>query len=517
MKSSVTEKHLVATFVVVKLLIHFFTYDNLELHRDAYLYYAQSEHLAFGFIAVPPMIALIGKSATVLFGNTAFALRLFPALIGAANLVIIGCAVKELGGKRTATFLACLAYILSPSFLHSNALFQPVSFNQFFWLLSSYLMLLLVKKQDPKIWIWIGLVGGLGFLTKYSIVFIYAAFALGLLLSKDRKLFLSKHFVMGLGLGLMIALPNLIWQYNHNWPVLSHMEELRERQLVHVGVLDFIVGQIMMNMQGILLWLTAVIVLLFSKKEKHFRVFGLTYLFVISLLILGSGKAYYALGIYPILFAFGGVFVAKYAHQYLKVVVPLMVLHTCVSFAISLQFDGVPFVTFEDVYEQGGFKWEDGKYYDVPQDMADMTGWRELAEAVKTVYLDLEEKERSETDIFCYHYGQAGAIMFYSDDLLPQPICDNGSFIFWSPDSIAAQKIIWVHAGTGSDFNPEVELPKRFEHVILKTTIDNPYFRENGTQIYLCENPNKFWKDRMKQELRAQKARYSRHHLPMSE
>ncbi|MEO9476288.1 MAG: glycosyltransferase family 39 protein [Cyclobacteriaceae bacterium] len=510
MKFSLTEKHLVGIFVVVKLLIHFFTYDNLELHRDAYLYSAQSEHLALGFIAVPPMIALVGKFATVLFGNTVFALRLFPALIGAANIVIIGCAVKELGGKRVATFLACLAYILSPSFLHSNALFQPVSFNQFFWLLSSYMMLLLIKKQDPKTWIWIGIVGGLAFLTKYSINFIYAAFALGLLLTKDKKLYLSKHFIIGLGLGLMIALPNLVWQYNHNWPVFSHMEELRERQLVHVGTMDFIAGQIMMNLQGILLWLPAVVVLLFFKKERQFRVFGLSYLFVILLLILGSGKAYYALGIYPILFVFGGFFIEKYAQQYLKIAVPLIVLHTCVSFAISLQFDGVPFVTFEDVYEQGAFKWEDGEYYDIPQDMADMTGWQELAETVKAIYLDLDEKERSETDIFCYHYGQAGAIMFYDDDLLPQPICDNGSFIFWAPDSITAQKIIWVHAGAGTDFKPEEELPKRFEQVSLKATIDNPYFRENGTQIYLCENPNEFWKDRMKQELGAQKANYSR-------
>ncbi len=127
---------LIIFFVIIKLLIHFLTFANYELHRDAYLYYAQSEHLAWGYVAVPPSIAVVGKIATTLFGNTTFGLRFFPALIGAFNLVIIGLMAKELNGKKATLILASLVFLLSPAYLHTNTLFQPVSFNQFYWLLA---------------------------------------------------------------------------------------------------------------------------------------------------------------------------------------------------------------------------------------------------------------------------------------------------------------------------------------------------------------------------------------------
>jgi 4-amino-4-deoxy-L-arabinose transferase-like glycosyltransferase len=84
----------------VKILFHFFTFSNFELHGDDYLYYAQSEHLAWGYISVPPSIAIFGKIATLIFGNTTFGLRFFPALIGGINLIIIGLAVKNWEVKK---------------------------------------------------------------------------------------------------------------------------------------------------------------------------------------------------------------------------------------------------------------------------------------------------------------------------------------------------------------------------------------------------------------------------------
>ncbi|MCK5368116.1 MAG: glycosyltransferase family 39 protein, partial [Cyclobacteriaceae bacterium] len=304
---------LIILFATLKLLLHFITFSNFELHRDAYLYYAQSEHLAWGYISVPPSIAVIGKFATLIFGNTTFGLRFFPALIGAINIVIIGLAVKELGGKKIAITLASLAYLLSPSYLHVNALFQPVSFNHFYWLLSGYLILVMIKGNNPKIWIWIAITFGLAFLNKYSIVFFYTAFAISLFISNYRYLYISKYFIIGLSIGIVIISPNLIWQYQHNWPVLQHMSELRETQLVHVHLSDFIAEQFLMNMQALFLWLVALLVLLFYKKEKQYRLFGFIYIIVIILLMVGSGKSYYSLGIYPILFVFGAYLIEKYS------------------------------------------------------------------------------------------------------------------------------------------------------------------------------------------------------------
>ena len=501
------EWQIILLFALAKLLIHFLTFSNYELHRDAYLYYAQSEHLAWGYFSAPPATALIGKLSTLIFGNTTFALRFFPALAGALDIIIIGFAVKELGGKRIAISLASLAFLLSPAYLHVNTLFQPIAFNHFYWLLSAYLFLLMIKRENPKIWIWIAIVFGIGFLHKYSIVFLYVAFACSLLISRQRFLFQSKYFIVALFIGIAIISPNLIWQNQNGWPVLMHMSELRNTQLVHVHVSDFLTDQLLMNVQGLILWIGALLILLFKKAERRYRLFAHIYIIVIVILLLGSGKSYYSLGIYPILFVFGAYFTEKYARQYLIPVVGFLVVSMCFCLYFSLSHDGIPFNTFEKAIKEDAFRWEDGEYHDLPQDMADMTGWHELGLKVIDLYLSLDENNRRDCDIFCDHYGQAGAVMFYEKEIqIPQPISFNDNFPIWAPDSLSKGLMIWV-AEPWSDANPDTLLPLLFNKVVLMATIDNEYFREDGTSIYLCESPSEMFKEYYKTRITNSKER----------
>lgn len=485
-----SEWQLIGLLAMMKFAIHMVTFSNFELHRDAYLYYAQSEHLAWGYFSVPPFIAVVGKLATAIFGDTTFALRFFPMVVGAINVVIIGVAVKELGGKKIAIALAGLAYILSPAYLHANTLFQPVSFNHFFWLLATFLMLKMVNRSDPRQWLWIGLVFGLGFLNKYSIVFLYAAFGLALLLSKHRRLIWTRQFLMAAGLALVIILPNLIWQAQHHWPVIHHMTQLRESQLVHVNRIDFLIDQLLMNSHAIFIWILAVVVLLFVDQEKNFRLFGLTFILILLLLLLGSGKSYYSLGIYPLLFVFGAFHTEKYIRRFLLPVAGFLVAAMLLVLYASLSFDGIPFVTYEQALKKDAYRWEDGEYHDLSQDMADMTGWKELGEAVGVVYGELDETRQNNCFIFCDNYGQAGAVMFYGKKQgIPQPASLNDSFMFWSPDKLDVEYVIWVHSSVSGRIDPEIFLTRHFEEVQLKYTIQNPYFRENGSQVFLCKHP----------------------------
>ena len=497
------EWYLILFFAILKLLIHLFTYDNYELHRDAYLYYAQSEHLEWGYLATPPSIALVGKIATSVFGNSSFGLRLFPALIGAMSVIVIGMFVRRLGGRYYAIAIAALAFILSPAYLHTNALFQPVSFNHFYWILSSYLIFRLIQTGNPRFWMWIGLVFGLGFLNKYSIVFLYTAFGIALLISQYRRLLFSKEFLLGIVIGLIIVTPNLIWQYQNNWPVLHHMDELRRTQLVHVSTAGFIRDQLLMNAHVLLLWIATLIVLLFYKKEKEFRLFGLGFLFTVLLILAGSGKAYYTLGVYPMLFVFGAYLIEKYLARYIKPLFVALVVFMGIGLYISLAFDGIPFLTFEQAASKSAFRWEDGRQYDIPQDMADMTGWKEIGEEVRKLYVSLGEQNKDNCEIFTNHYGQGGSIMFYGKDVnIPQPISTTGSFIFWSPDSIESEYVIYVHSELGNTTEPDSLLPTLFDKVELKKVIDNKFFREDGTRIYLCQYPNDNGRERYAELIR---------------
>jgi hypothetical protein len=117
--------------VFIKISIHSLTNTNYDFHRDEYLYLALANHLSWGYMEVPPLIALLGKIALSL-GGTLFVVRLFPTIIGCIIIILMANMVQDLGGKKWAQFFACLALLLSPAFLRSNMLFQPVSFNQFF-------------------------------------------------------------------------------------------------------------------------------------------------------------------------------------------------------------------------------------------------------------------------------------------------------------------------------------------------------------------------------------------------
>jgi len=502
---------LILFFVLVKLIIHFLTYDNYELHRDAYLYYAQSEHIAWGYLAVPPSIAVVGKIATILFGNTVFGLRFFPAVIGAGVLVVIGLMVKELKAGKTALFLASLAFLLSPAYLHSNALFQPVSFNQFYWVLAGYLILRMIKRNDPGMWIWIALVIALAFLNKYSIVFFVFGFAISLAISPYRYLYVSKYFIIALAIGFAVIFPNLLWQFDHNWPVLRHMENLQRSQLVHVRLQDFIASQLSMNLQGIFLWVSGLQALLFFKKESQYRSFGYIYLIVIALLVLGSGKPYYSLGLYPILFVFGAYIIEKYVQKYLIFVSTFLVVFMSLIFYGALSQGAIPFSRFEDFVQKDAYRWEDGIDHDIPQDVADMTGWTAVAEKVLETYLQLGSQERDDCEIFCYHYGQAGAVMFFGKDKnIPQPVSFNDDFIFWSPDSLTKEQLIWVHSDLNNDVDPDSLLPAFFNSVELRATIKNTYFRENGTKIYLCRYPTGYAKNFYKSRIADLKREFGR-------
>ncbi len=484
---------LIAGLMFFKIVLHFATNSNYELHRDIYLYLALADHPDWGYISVPPATPLIGKLAMALFGDSAFAVGFFPALIGALSVLVIALLVKELGGKTWALGLACSAFILSPSFLRSNTFLMPVSFDQFAWLLSGYFIVKLVRDQNPQYWAHLGILWGLAFLNKYAIVFFVQAFLLALLLTPNRRLLRSKYLGIGFLLGFLIILPNLIWQHNHNWPVIGHMNELRRTQLVNVDPADFVLLQFLMNLHAVIVWLLGLGFLLFQKDGQRWRVLGLTFLFTVGILLLLSGKAYYTLGVYPLLFAAGGVAIEKNFATRGRFFRPAMLAIMILIFLPVIPYS-LPVLSLNKMaaYAEaskkfglaGALQWEDGRVHKLPQDYADMTGWRELAEIVIKTYQNLNAAEKSNGVIYAENYGQAGAIRYHGKKFgLPEPVCFNETFVLWAPDSVKLSTLIYVNDELGED------IQHFFANIELAGQVNNEFYRENGLQVYLCRQP----------------------------
>lgn len=499
MKKLSTEWKIIIGFVILKLALHFLTNTNYELHRDALLYYSLGENLDWGYVSVPPLIGVFSSIATFLFGSSVFALRFFPAIIGGLSIIMIAKIVMELKGGPIAVIIALTAFVVSPAFLRSNTLFQPVSFNQFFWLLSGYFVVKLIRTQDPRFWYHLFICWGIAFLNKYSITFFILATLAGFLLSPHRKLMLSKQFVIGGIITILIILPNLIWQYNHNWPVVHHMSELQRTQFVNVSISGFLIDQVIMNFPGLIVWLTGLLVFLFFKQEKQFRVAALIYLFTVLIILILRGKSYYTLGLYTTLFALGGYAVEKYYKRYLKLgLIPFIVILALPMMPLSLPiFSLEKMEEFSKPMAEFTNRWEDGEVHNLPQDYADMTGWGELSDIVINLYNSLPETEKQNCIIYAENYGQAGAINFRDKkDKLPSPISFSDNFLLWAPDSIKNTSMIYVNHEVG-----DIEfLFKQYQKI---GQVNNKYFRENGVQVYYCLQPkdsfNIFYADKVRE------------------
>jgi hypothetical protein len=497
---------LIVALALFKLLIHLFTNTNYDLHRDSFLYYSLGQHLDWGYVSVPPFIGFISWLSTNLFGHTAFALNFFPAFIGALSVVIIAQLVKEFGGGRLAIIISCLSFIVSPAYLRSNTLFQPVSFDQFFWLLSSLFMVKLIKSKQPKYWIYLCLVLAFGFLNKYLIAVYAFSFIIALLFTKERKLLFSKYFIFSSIAGFLIVLPNLIWQYRYNFPVVHHLGELHDYQLVNVSIKGFLIDQLLMNLPGLFVWFTGLCIFVLIKTERKYIVLSYTYLIVILILLLSHGKSYYTLGLYALFLAAGGYAIEKYSKRWMQIAILTFIIITALpSIPISLPVYSLEHVeSYTKKINGVPNRWEDGKIHNIPQDYADMTGWKELASIVNETYNSLSPSEKQNCAIYAENYALAGAIKFYGRPYnIPEPISFSDNFLLWAPDSITKEKLIYVNNQIG-------DIQYLFRNYTLKGEINDKYFRESGVKVFYCTQPVDSFNIFYKKKVTGLKAIYKR-------
>lgn len=498
---------LTLSFAAFKLLIHFLTCSNYELHRDEMLYMSFGSHLAWGFASTPPFISLVSFTVIHLFGYSEFFVKLFPALAGTLILVIAALFTRELGGKTKAVFISCFAALVSTAMLRSSSLFMPVIFEMLFWTLFLFFLLKLIVTQDPKYWIWIGLSFGLSFLNKYSVLFLGGSAFLALMLTPHRRLLLSKYLFWGVIAALIIMSPNVIWQIRHNLAVATHMKELYRTQLVNVSARTFLWEQVIMNFSAILVWVAGLAGVLFFRQEKKYRVFGLTFLLLLLLFLLARGKPYYTLGVYPMMFAFGGYVLEKYFRKTsLAVIGVSFVLAVCILpfglFILPKEPMKAYCAWVGKHIDRAPMRNEDNGYYPIPQDFMDMAGWKELAQMAASAYRQLSETERRSCTVYANNYGQAGALDFYGKRYgLPAPVSVNDSYIFWAPDSITSENFIVSDDQLG-------DIPGLFSKYRLIGRIDDDCFRENGLQVYLCQGPAPEMKEFFRKRIREHKAVY---------
>jgi hypothetical protein len=490
-----TRKNLILlSLIVLKLILQYLAIDSVyELHRDEYLHLDLGKHLAWGYSSVPPVTAWISFIILHL-GNSVFLVKLIPALFGALTIVVVWKVIEELKGDLFALILGSVCVIFS-ILLRINTLYQPNSLEYLLWTVMFFAIVKFINSENNK-WLWVvSITFAFGFLNKYNITFLALGLLPALLITSNRKVFLNKHLYYSILVALLIISPNLIWQYKNDFPVFHHLKTLAETQLIYVNRLDFFKEQFLFFSGSLLVLILAFISFFAHTPFKKFRIFFWSYIFIIVIFSYFKAKGYYAIGLYPILIAFGSVYAEKLlTHGWLKYFRPILVLIPIVAMLFMFKFI-LPVLSPEQIIKKtdsfkrtGLLRWEDGTDHSLPQDYADMLGWSELANIVDNAFDSIDEKEN--TLIQCDNYGQAGAINYYSKQNFTQAVSMNADYINWYPlDEMEIKNVILVIESSDSDIN-RVKGMSLFERITLAGEINNRYAREYGTRVYILKGPN---------------------------
>ncbi len=388
-------------FIGLKFLLQFLLLSSeYDLHRDEYLHLDLANHLAWGYLSVPPFTSWTSYIIQLL-GNSIFWIKFFPALYGALTIYIVWKAIEELNGNLFALILGATCVLFS-ALLRLNTLYQPNSFDVLSWTVLYFILLKHIKTNDLK-WLYIGATAfAIGFLNKYNIVFLLIGLVPSLLITEHRKIFLKPTLYIAILVGLVLILPNIVWQYNNKFPVIHHLRELAETQLVNVNRFHFLKNQLLFFIGSLIVIFASFYALLFYKPFYTYRLFFFSILFTLIAFIYFKAKDYYAIGIYPIYISFGSVYIAdilkdgwrKYL-QPVAIAVPLLLFIPIYNVAFPNNSPEY-IIQHSDYYKKLGLlRWEDGKDHLLPQDFADMLGWKELALKVDSIYTKIPNKERN--------------------------------------------------------------------------------------------------------------------------
>ena len=480
---------IVIYLATAKLLIHLAVNGRYHFFRDELYYIVLGQRLDFGFVDVPPFTPLVAQASRLLFGDSLLWLRVFPALAGAATVVLAGLLARKLGGGRLAQVLAAVSVIASAVILNFGYLLTNNAFDILFWTLAAYILAVILKDGRPKLWPVFGLVAGIALQNKYSIAFFVAALGIGFLLTSARSQLRSGWFWTGAAVAFAVFLPNLLWQIRHGLPFI----ELNRNAVAHknavLSPLQFVGGQI----TDALPFVFAVILIglfyfLLAGEMKPVRAFGWAYLALLAFFILSGGKPYYLAAIYPTMLAGGAVALERWSSRpRLRWLAPVSLILIVLTGAAAAPF-AVPVLPVDklaSLSQRLGITPPAGERKAMgllPQHFADQFGWEGLTETVARVYQGLGDADRAVCGIFAQNYGEASAIDVLGRKFgLPAAMSGHNQYWVWGPVPGRGEVMIVIGGNAEDHRQAYREVVEAARHT---NTYAMPY--ESDLPIYLC-------------------------------
>lgn len=491
-KTQFSGSALIMFLSAIALLLHLLTNGRYGYFRDELYYIACARHLDLGYVDQPPLSILLLRLSELLLGDSLFAIRLLPALAGVAIVALTGIIARELGGRGWAIALACAATLCALFYLAVGNFFSMNVFEPLFWMGAVYPLVRIINGDSPTLWLWFGVVLGLGLENKHSTAFFGAGILVGLLLTPERSHFAQKWIWFGGAIAFAIALPNILWEARYHWPTYELLSNIaRSNKNVALSPIEFIVQQaVFLNPGTLPMWLGGLVWLLGSRDGRRYRIIAIIYLVTLAEFIILHGKSYYLAPAYPMLFAAAGVAIERVFAARLMWVKPALialVLITGALFAPTVLPVLPPdkLIAYMRAIHMEPPRTETSRTAALAQIFADQFGWEEMVGSVANVYHHLSPEDEKRAAIFCQNYGEAGAIDFFGPKLgLPPAISGHQNYFLWAPRDWNG-KVILVLDTNDED---ERELFSTVEDLgqVVSSPWAMPFERRN--HIYLCRD-----------------------------
>lgn len=485
-------------FALLTLLVHLAVGKGYGYFRDEFYYIACSNHLAWGYVDHPPFSIGLLALSRLLLGDSVIAIRLTPTLAGAVVVFITGLMVLEMGGKRLAQTLACIAVLIAPIFLGNDTFYSMNALDILFWVLAAYLILLILKNNDLKLWILLGVVIGLGLLNKISMLWFGAGFFAGLILTPQRKLLKTPGpWIAGIIAGLLFV-PNILWQVKNGWPTLEFMHNATTFKMAGVSPVKFLLEQFqVLHPLTLPLTLSAFVFFFASKDGKGFRMLGFLYLTVFVLLIVnGKSRPGYLAPAYPMMFAAGATWLDRFISKPgIKIAYAvLMIIGGIVTAPLALPILPVEsYIRYSGALGVKPSTEENKEIAALPQFFADMQGWDAMEAEVARVFNQLTPQERANSAIFAQNYGDAGAMeLLGRKDHLPDVMSGHNNYWLWGPPQHPLDVVIII----GGDKEDHLQSFESVEPAgLVRCGYCMPY--ENNQTVFVCRRlkatPAELW------------------------
>jgi hypothetical protein len=468
---------IVTGLAAAKLVVHLYAGRHYGFFVDELYYLACGDHLAWGYVDHPPLIAVIAKLTRILLGDSLAAIR-FPAALAGAGLVFLsGFMARELGGGRFAQGFAALSMLLAPGFLGLGNLFTMNAFEPLFWMGCAYVLMRMIRTGDRRLWLVFGTLAGIGLENKHSMLMFGFAIVVGLLLTKERALMRGPWLWIAGAVAFLIFAPNLVWNIQHHFPFLELQANIRNsHRNVDLAPLKFW-GEETLDMLPLSLpvWLAGLWWFFLAPPGRPFRALGYAFVIAAAIIMTLDPRVYYLFPAFPMLMAAGAVWwealLERPRLHWVKVAYPaLMILVAAAIAPIAIPLLPVPaYIQYTKAIHLEQPKIENVRLGPLPQLFADQFGWEEMVATVASAYNDLPPEVRAKTAIFGQNYGQAGAIDFFGPKYgLSKAISGHQSYFLWGPRGYTGESMIVMA-------DRQARLEQRFASVRKVGSVYHPY------------------------------------------